>query len=82
MEGKCKGNFKTLAPFGFPKSTVEDKFNPKTLNTRKVTGPDCVPLKVIKFVANVIDSHLCKIIKNLQSCVKNIGKIAQVKKKL
>ena len=34
----------------------------KSLNPRKATGPDCIPLKVIKFASNVTDSHLCKII--------------------
>ena len=31
-------------------------------NPRKATGPDCIPLKVIKFASNVIDSHLYNII--------------------
>ena len=31
-------------------------------NPRKATGPDFIPLKVIKFASNVIDSHLCNII--------------------
>ena len=34
---------------------------------RKVTGPDFIPLKFIKFASNVIDSHLYNIIiKELQ----------------
>ena len=34
----------------------------KSLNPRKAAGPDCIPLKAIKFVPNVIDSHLSNII--------------------
>ena len=42
----------------------------KSLNPRKATGPDCVPLKVIKFASNVTDSDLCKIIS--KGCVRYI----------
>ena len=31
-------------------------------NPRKATAPDFIPLKVIKFASNVIDSHLYNII--------------------
>ena len=31
-------------------------------NPRKVTGPDFIPLELIKFASNVIDSYLCNII--------------------
>ena len=31
-------------------------------NPRKPTGPDFIPLKVIKFASNVIDSHFYNII--------------------
>ena len=31
-------------------------------NLRKATGPDFIPLKVIKFVSNVINSHLYNIV--------------------
>ena len=31
-------------------------------NPRKVTGPDFIPLKFIKFASNVIDSHVYNII--------------------
>ena len=34
----------------------------KLKNPRKATGPDFIPLKVIKFASNVIDSHLYNII--------------------
>ena len=32
-----------------------------SLNPNKGTGPDHIPLKIIKFAANVIDSHLAHI---------------------
>ena len=38
----------------------------KYLNPRKATGSDFIPLKVIKFVWNVIDPHLHNIIKDLE----------------
>ena len=60
---KIKENFKNLSPFDFPKPTIEDmSLIVKSLNPRKAAGPDCIPLKAIKFVPNVIDSHLSNII--------------------
>ena len=60
---KIKENFKNLAPFHFSKPTVEDiSLIIKSFNPRKATGPDCIPLKVIKFASNVIDFHLCNFI--------------------
>ena len=35
-------------------------------NSRKATGLDFIPLKVIKFASNVIDSYLYNIIKDLE----------------
>ena len=41
-----KENFKNLATFDFPKPTVEDiSLIIKSLNPRKASGPDCIPLK-------------------------------------
>ena len=50
--------------FDFPEATTEDIINIiiKPLNTNKATGPDPIPLKIIKTAANVIDSHLAYII--------------------
>ena len=43
------------------------KYGLRLKNPRKATGPDFIPLKVIKFASNVIDSHLYNIIiKNLE----------------
>ena len=38
------------------------KYGLRLKNPRKATGPDFIPLKVIKFASNVIDSHLYNII--------------------
>ena len=38
------------------------KYGLRLKNPRKATGPDFIPLKVIKFASNGIDSHLCNII--------------------
>ena len=66
---KIKKIFKHLAPFDFPKPTVEDiSLIIKSLNPTKATGPDFISLKVINFVSNVIDSHLHNII------IKDVGK--------
>ena len=45
--------------FDFPETTAED-INKimKSLNPNKVTGLDCVPCKIIKSAANVIDSRV------------------------
>ena len=60
---KTKENFKNLTSFDFPKDTVDDiSLIINFLNPRKATGPDCIPLKVIKFVSNFICSLLCNII--------------------
>ena len=49
--------------FDFAEATTED-INTiiKSLNPNKATGPDRIPLKIIKTAANVIDSHLAYII--------------------
>ena len=48
--------------FDFPEATTED-INKiiKSLNRNKATGPDRIPLKIIKTATNVIDSHLAYI---------------------
>ena len=49
--------------FDFPEATIEDKNKSiKSLNPNKATGPDRIPLKIIKTAANVIDSHLVYIV--------------------
>ena len=49
--------------FNFPEATTEDiNIIIKPLNPNKATGPNHIPLKIIKTAANVIDSHLAYII--------------------
>ena len=58
-----------MSPLDFPKLILEDIILIiKSLNPRKATGPDCIPLKFIKLAPNVINSHLCNII------IKDLGK--------
>ena len=42
------------------------KYDLRLKNTRKATGPDFIPPKVITFASNVTDSHLYNIIKDLE----------------
>ena len=53
----------------------------KRLNLKKATGPDGIPLKIIKLSADVIDKHLTNIInRDLESsCFPENAKIASVK---
>ena len=47
----------------FPEATTEDTDKiVKSLNPNKATGPDRIPLKIIKTPANVIYSHLAYVI--------------------
>ena len=57
----CNQN-KTLS-FDFPIVKLEDinKIN-KSLNPRKKTAPDGIPVKILKIARNVIDSHLTNFI--------------------
>ena len=60
---KIKQCSKNSIPFDFPKPTVEDISNIiRSLNPKKATGPDGIPIKVLKYASNIIDSHLCNII--------------------
>ena len=34
----------------------------RNINSRKATGPDKIPLKIVKMLANIIDCHLTNII--------------------
>jgi len=49
--------------FNLPKAEVSE-INEllMSLNTKKATGPDSIPPKIVKLSANVIDAHLCNII--------------------
>ena len=55
---KIKNNLNSK-PFDFPElNTII-----KSLDPKKATGPDGIPIKIIKHGLNIIDSHFCKIIK-------------------
>ena len=60
---KIKCNQNETLNFDFPTAKVED-INKiiKSLNPRKATGPDGIPVKILKIARNVIDSHLTNII--------------------
>ena len=61
---KTKNNFLNSKPFDFPEPTVKD-INTiiKSLDPKKATGPDGIPIKIIKHALNIIDSHFGNIIK-------------------
>ena len=59
---KMKEIVKKKSIFDFSEVTIED-INKimKLLYPNKATGPDRIPLKIIKTAANVVDSHIyCK----------------------
>ena len=60
---KIKNNQNKNKTFEFPEAKVED-INKiiKSLNPKKATGPDGIPIKVIMSPNNVIDSHITNII--------------------
>ena len=52
-----------MTRFDFPKPTAADiSLIIKSLNPKKATGPDGIPIKAIKYASNAIDSHLSNII--------------------
>ena len=60
---KIKRSQNETLNFDFPTTEVED-INKiiKSLNPRKATGPDGIPVKILKIARNAIDSHLTNII--------------------
>ena len=44
----------------------------KSLNLKKATGPDKIPVKIVKLAASVIDSHLTNIIMTFQIVLSQI----------
>ena len=60
---KIKHNQNETLNFDFPTAKVEDIHKIiKSSNPRKATGPDGIPVKILKIARNVIDSHLTNII--------------------
>ena len=47
-----------------PATVVEINEIIKHLNSKKATGPDTIPVKIVKLAATIIDSHLVNIINN------------------
>ena len=60
---RIENNFVSSTTFYFPKAEVAN-INAlfKQADTKKATGPDTNPQKLIKMFANVTDKHLCNII--------------------
>ena len=79
---EIKKNINIVEKITIKEATVSD-INTllKSVNTKKGTGPDNIPSKLVKLSANVIDSHLCNIInKGLQnSSFPDAAKIASVR---
>ena len=61
---KTKCNHNETLSFDFPTAKVED-INKiiKSLNPRKATGSDSIPIKILDIARNFTDSHLKNIIK-------------------
>ena len=60
---KIKCNQNETLNFGFPAAKVTDVSKIiQSLNPRKATGPDGIPVKILRIARNVIDSHLTNII--------------------
>ena len=52
----------------------------KGLNPKKATGPDKIPVKIVKLAASVIDSHLTNIINDLSdNAFSDSAKLASVR---
>ena len=61
---RIKNNFTTSKPFNFPEPTVKDIDSIiKSLDPKKATGPDGIPIKILRHASNTIDSHFCNIMK-------------------
>ena len=52
----------------------------KSINVKKATGPDTIPIKLVKLSAIIVDLHLCNISKDLEGNSFSDGaKIASVR---
>ena len=61
---KIKNIFLNSKPFDFQEPNAKEiKTIIKSLDPKKATGPDGIPIKIIKHALNIIDSHFCNIIK-------------------
>ena len=64
-----------------PASVGQIKKIIKSLNPKKATGPDKIPVKIVKLAASIIDSHLTNIINNdlSNNAVLDSAKLASVR---
>ena len=77
-----KNEFRPIAELNIKAATV-DQINKMTrsLDAKKATGPDKIPVQVVKISAYIIDKHLTHIINNdfLTNSFSDSTKIASVK---
>ena len=61
---KIKETYKHFGNFDLPKASPKD-INQiiESSNSKKATGPDKIPAKLVKLAANIIDCHICSILK-------------------
>ena len=60
---KIKGTYKHFGNFNVPKASPKDINRiMKSLNSKKSTGLDKIPPKLVKLAANIIDCHICNIL--------------------
>ena len=61
---RIKNNFTISKPSDFPEPTVKDINSIiKFLDPKKATGPEGIPIKILRHASNTIDSHFCNIMK-------------------
>ena len=60
---KVKETFKNFKNFDLPKANPKDRNKIiKSLNLKKVTGPDKTPPKLVKLAPNIVDCHIRNIL--------------------
>ena len=66
---KINESYKYFAKFDLPKVSPKDIHKiTKSLNSKKAMGPYMIPLKLVKFVANIIYCYICNILNPSISC--------------
>ena len=75
-----KETYKNFGNFNLPKASPKD-INKivKSLNSKKATGPDKIPPKLVKLAANIIDRHICNILNQSILSFPEQAKIANVR---
>ena len=75
-----KETYKHFGNFNLPKANPKDiNKMVKSLNSKKATGPDKIPPKLVKLAANIIDRHICNILNQSISSFPEQAKIANVR---